>query len=109
LLDGGAAHRNAPQQRTDSYPLTAKPPTDTLCVRRRFGRCCASVRPIEGQNSVLLLSHRVEKARDAHESEDRQHMKSEDVGSVMRRLLEENRKLVADLHTMRTIKRKKRP
>lgn len=36
-------------------------------------------------------------------------MKSEEVGSVMRRLLEENRKLVADLRTMRTIKRKKYP
>jgi len=82
LLDAGAAHRNALQQRADSYPLTAKPPTDTLCVRRRFGRFCASVRPIEGQNSVLLLAHRVEKARDAHEIEDRQHMKSEDVGLV---------------------------
>ena len=57
---------------------------------------------------MLLFAHRVENARDVHESEDRHHLKSEDVGSVMRRLLEENRKLVAVLHTMRTIKRKKR-
>lgn len=46
---GAVTHRNVPKQRADSYPTTAKPPTDTLCVRRRFGRFCVPVRAVEGK------------------------------------------------------------
>ena len=46
---GTVAHRNVPKQRADSYPLTVKPPTDTPCVRRRFGRFFVPVRAVEGK------------------------------------------------------------
>lgn len=52
---GAVAHGNVPKQRADSYPLTVKPPTDTLCVRRRFGRFFVPVRAVEGKTPARAV------------------------------------------------------
>lgn len=69
MPNGAVAHGKMPEQPADSYPLTAKPPTDTPCVRQRFGRFFVPVRAVEGKTQPFgRLSMQRKTARWAHDA-----------------------------------------